>query len=353
MMLARRTLTSLAAATTTTALTVLHSSQFKNHVMPRTHPECVERTDPAAVEELRSKLPHVTFSEVDALHPEIEDALRRVHTEAYLASLGEPIPKNQIRALDEDTYLSTESFETTKLATSLWLSGVDHILQHNDVAFAYSRPPGHHAGAARACGFCTLNHAAVATAYALQKVDRVAVLDVDVHFGNGVASIFGNDPTTFSKDKARYVSIHQQPAFPYSGGLGAETLFARDNPGVLKFVPVLPETDGRTWLRKLNDEALPFLADFDPDLLILATGFDALDSDPLAQLLLTNADFHNAARAIRSTFPHLSILAGMEGGYDVINLPGAIASYLDGLLLSPPLETTAPSSPAASASVAR
>jgi len=343
-MLKAARLTSMAA--TTAALTVLHSPEsFAKHVTPSYHPECRSRTDAAAVEGLRSllKAPSPTFEEALEPHPRVDVALGRVHGEAYLGRLAEPVEATQLRALDEDTFLSAGSFEATKLATSLWLYGVDAVLetQQDDVAFAFSRPPGHHAGASTACGFCTLNHAAAAAAYALDSVDCVAVLDVDVHFGNGVASIFGTNSLFSTKGRARYASIHQHPAYPFSGTRGAEALFGGDSAKeVLKFVPVLPETDGRTWLRKLQEDALPFLEDLRPDLLVVCAGFDALDSDPLAQLQLTNSDFAHAATAIRRSFPDIPIVAGLEGGYDVDALPAAIAAFLDGLVVKPSTTTT-------------
>ncbi|KAJ8612853.1 hypothetical protein CTAYLR_002024 [Chrysophaeum taylorii] len=266
-------------------------------------------------------------SEVRGLHPRVTSALEKVHSREYLATLARPMGEREVRGLDPDTFVSRASWNVTRLATSAWLEAVD-----NRGGFALARPPGHHAKRGSACGFGTLNHAAAAARYALDedKFDRVGVLDIDVHFGNGCASILGGDEAL--RGRARYVSIHQDQAFPYTGGKGNEPKFGSSE--ILKFVPLAPGTEGEDWLRALEDEALPFLAALDPQLLIVCAGFDALATDTLAHLDLTPEDFYLGARAIRRVFPphqEVPIVSGLEGGYDTLNLPIAIASYLKGL----------------------
>eukprot|EP00633_Aureoumbra_lagunensis_P004010 CAMPEP_0197318578 /NCGR_PEP_ID=MMETSP0891-20130614/51660_1 /TAXON_ID=44058 ORGANISM="Aureoumbra lagunensis, Strain CCMP1510" /NCGR_SAMPLE_ID=MMETSP0891 /ASSEMBLY_ACC=CAM_ASM_000534 /LENGTH=324 /DNA_ID=CAMNT_0042809119 /DNA_START=1 /DNA_END=972 /DNA_ORIENTATION=+ len=318
------------------AVRILHSPKFGAHVTPKYHPESPFRTDVRIVEELSKKLKDKgEFHEVQWLHPKIKDgsALLHAHTADYLQEIAKPVGFDELRALDADTYQSAGSYNVSRLASSAWLTGMEHVLKEGGSAFALSRPPGHHSSPSTACGFCTINHAVVCAGHALfsednAQVQRVAMLDIDVHFGNGIAAALGSDPKW--ENKARYCSLHQQPAFPFSGGKNAESIFAKYGSAnnLLRFLPMLPGIDGRIWLKTLKEKALPFLHEFNPDLLIISAGFDALDSDPLASLELTPDDFRQAAIQIRETFPDLPIIAGLEGGYDVDRLPEAIAAFL-------------------------
>lgn len=292
---------------------IVHSPRLTLHRPPSWHPERPART--AILEHL-----HFKSIEIESLHPSLDDALARVHDRDYLADLAQPVA--DLRALDSDTFMSSASWDVTRLATSAWLAAVD-IVKPGDAAFALTRPPGHHAGPYTACGFCTLNHCAAAAAYAQR---RVAVLDIDVHFGNGCASIFATE-----KDlDVAYASIHQHPAWPNTGDIGDEINFGPHHER-LKFVPLPPGTTGNEWLHQLSSEALPFLEEQAPELILISAGFDGLASDALAQFDLHHDDFYHAAKLVRSSFPDLPIVAGLEGGYDVANLPTAITAFLNGL----------------------
>lgn len=319
------------------SVTIYHSPKFAAHVVPHWHPESPARTSAEVLEAVVDALGcDRVVRRVATLHPRIADgsALGRVHTASYLSSLAEPIGPKEIRSLDPDTFLSRASWNVTRLAASAWLSAVDDACARRGTAFALSRPPGHHAGVSWSCGFCTLNFAAAAAAHALEArgLDRVGILDIDVHFGNGVAAILGGDETLHGR--VRYCSVHQHPCFPFSGGAGDERNF--DKTGrfdTLRFVPLEPGTSGPHWLASLADTALPFLEELDPQLLVVSAGFDGLLSDTLAQFCLLPADFRDAGRAIRRIFPEVPIAAGLEGGYDTAALPEALAAFLDGILL--------------------
>ena len=172
----------------------------------------------------------------------------------------------------------------------------------------------------------------------VQRTKHTSLLSVreQVHLGNGVASIVGDltardrggDPNGFGA-RARYCSIHQSPAYPYHVA-GGEADAARFGENV-KFLPLPPDTMGRGWLGRLTTEALPWLVEFQPEVLVVSAGFDALASDPLAQLALQPEDFFLAAQAIRAAFPKTPILVGLEGGYHIETLPIALARFIDGL----------------------
>lgn len=269
-----------------------------------------------------------------SLHAHVADgtALKRVHTAEYLSMLAEPLGPKEVRRLDADTFISRASWNVTRLAASAWLRAVDDACsRQSGTTFALTRPPGHHASASNACGFCTINSAAVATVHALKTCDRVALLDIDVHFGNGCASIIGSDPSL--SGRVRYCSIHQHPAFPYSGGIGEERTFDKVRRAeTLRFLPLGPGTNGSEWLACLRESALPFLKALDPQLLVVSAGFDGLASDHLAQFDLVAADYRAAGLAIRREFPGIPVAAGLEGGYDTAALPWAIAAFLDGII---------------------
>lgn len=294
------------------AVTIVSSTKYGAHRPPYWHPERPTRT---------AILEHLPFKkvEIDDFHPSLDDALARVHDADYLADLAQPVA--ELRALDSDTFMSSGSWDVTRLATSAWLSAVDRV-KPGETVFALTRPPGHHAGTYTACGFCTLNHCAAAAAYAQR---RVAVLDIDVHFGNGCAAIFANEDIDVA-----YASIHQHPAWPNTGDIGDEINFGPYEER-LKFVPMPPGTTGNEWLHELSSEALPFLEEHGPELVLISAGFDGLASDALAQFQLEPEDFYHAGKLVRSSFPDLPIVAGLEGGYDVSSLPKALTMFLNGL----------------------
>ncbi|KAJ1451542.1 hypothetical protein M885DRAFT_468330 [Pelagophyceae sp. CCMP2097] len=300
------------------------SPLFEAHAVPAAHPERCDRASVAlvAVEQLEG----VRLVETLKLRPDLQEHLERVHDAEYLADLARPVGPKELRSFDADTWMGAASWNVTRLATTAWLNAVDCALEDaSTVDFALTRPPGHHARKDQAMGFCTLNHAAVSTAYALTKVDRVAILDIDVHLGNGVASIFGGfEPQ--HRGRVRYASLHQHPCFPGSGG--DSTMFGPLD--TILFVPLPAGTAGSEWLAVLEGDVLPWLSDLKPQLLVVSAGFDALATDALAQLELSPADFFAAGRAIRKTFPDLPVVAGLEGGYDMQAMPLALSEFVRG-----------------------
>ena len=214
--------------------------------------------------------------------------------------------------LDPDTPVCPISYDIALKSAGAWLDGVDEVLAGIS-AFVLSRPPGHHAEADRAMGFCLFSNAALAGVYALKQdnIKKVAIFDWDVHHGNGTQHIVQSNPDI------AYVSIHQFPFYP---GTGSQ-LEKGDHDNVLN-IPV-PSGYGSSEYKQIFDKAVfPFIQKFSPDLLIISAGFDAPRKDPLAGINLEAEDFAYMTKRCLEIQPNL--LLGLEGGYDLEALEGCV-----------------------------
>ncbi len=211
--------------------------------------------------------------------------------------------------MDADTPVSPESYDIALRSTGAWLDGVDRIIQHKESSFILSRPPGHHAEADQAMGFCLFNNCAIAANYAIQVkgIQRVAVLDWDVHHGNGTQHILELDPNM------AYCSLHQWPYYP---GTGAE-YETGDHQNVLN-IPLTMGSGKNEYYSAFDKKVLPFLKSWEPELLIISAGFDASQNDPLGGMQLLPEHFAEFTRYCLELTPHL--LVGLEGGYDLNDL---------------------------------
>jgi len=254
------------------------------------------------------------------------DEVMRVHPRDFIETLLAAVPQRGHAALDADTVLSPRSGEAALRAVGAVCAAVDAVVAGEaDNAFCAVRPPGHHAEADHAMGFCLFNSIAVGAQRARQVhgLERAAIIDFDVHHGNGTQAIFENNPHVF------YASTHQSPLYP---GTGAR---AETGVGNIVNVPLRPMSGGAEFRRAFDEVILPALEDFRPDFILISAGFDAHRADPLAQLLLTDADFAwvtERLTACAARHCEGRIVSTLEGGYDLDALATSAAAHVAALM---------------------
>jgi acetoin utilization deacetylase AcuC-like enzyme len=254
-------------------------------------------------------------------------AIKRVHAPYYVEQIFESVPTEGFRAIDPDTGLSPASGEAALRAVGAACAAVDAVTR-GEVrnAFCAVRPPGHHAEPSQAMGFCLFNNVAVAARHARAErgLERVAVVDFDVHHGNGTQSAFEEDPSLF------YASSHQWPAYP---GTGMEHETGIDHNIVN--VPLAPGSGSAEFRDGYTQRILPRLRDFNPNLIIISAGFDAHARDPLAQLRLQTDDFAWVTREILNVADACCqghVVSVLEGGYDLQALAVSVAAHVRELM---------------------
>jgi acetoin utilization deacetylase AcuC-like enzyme len=295
------------------------------HVTPPGHPERVDR-----LRIINKVLAHPHFGELDRKEaPRGEDDdIARVHTEGYIRQvrMASPDPDQEWEQLDPDTWMSPGSLEAALRGVGAAVAGVDAVFKSEaDNAFCAIRPPGHHAESRRAMGFCLFNNAAIAALYARQRynAERIAVVDFDVHHGNGTQEIFWPDRDLF------YASTHQMPLYPGTGAV-SET-------GVGNiFNAPLRAGDGSDRFREaMRTVILPAVDAFGPDLVLISAGFDAHRSDPLGSLELTEEDFVWATLYIMEMADKHAegrVVSVLEGGYDLAALGSSVGVHVQALM---------------------
>jgi acetoin utilization deacetylase AcuC-like enzyme len=292
-------------------LVVVSTMSEDDHVTGEWHPERPAR--------LRAAHDGLLAAGVDLRPVDGRDAtvaeLERVHGPAYLRSLQELVDGGG-GDLDPDTPTSSGSWRTALRSAGAGLAAIEAIrLGAGDAAFVVSRPPGHHATATRAMGFCLLNNVAIAAASLVEQGERVLVLDWDVHHGNGTQDIFWDDP------RVLYASMHEWPAYPGTGR-ASET----GGPGALGTtvnVPLPAGATGDVALRAFDEVIAPVADAFRPSWVLLSAGFDAHRDDPLARLAWSAGDFALLAGRAMALAPG-RVVALLEGGYDLVALERSV-----------------------------
>ena len=296
---------------------------YLEHVTPPGHPERPDRL--RAIERV---LDDAAFSALDRVRAPLGDeaAILYAHPQAHVARVRAAIPETGLARIDADTTASPKSWQAALTAIGAANAAVDDVFEGRaDNVFVAARPPGHHAEKTTAMGFCLFNTAAIAARHAQKThgVERVAIVDWDVHHGNGTQDIFWDDASVL------YCSTHQMPLYPGTG--------ARDETGAGNIVnaPLSPNTGGEVFRDAFSSRVLPALDAFAPDLIIVSAGFDAHRRDPLAEINLDEGDFDWATgklmeRAGRHAEGRLVSL--LEGGYDLQGLAFSVAAHVGRLM---------------------
>lgn len=302
---------------------------FVNHDTGYGHPERADRMR-ALDQVFGNELFDDLVRDEAPIRDDLEQAVVRAHPQEYFDAMvaADPGPNGDTVRLDGDTVLSPGSWEPVIRAVGAGLEAVDRVMDENSLiknAFCQVRPPGHHAETATAMGFCVFNSIAVAAKYARTTygLERVAVVDFDVHHGNGTQDIFWSDKDLF------FGSTHQMPLYPGSGAV-TET-----GVGNICNAPLRPNDDGVPFREAFESRILRGLDVFQPDLLMISAGFDAHEADPLANLRLVEADFARATEQLLEVAArHCGgrVVSMLEGGYDLKGLAGSAAVHVKTLM---------------------
>jgi acetoin utilization deacetylase AcuC-like enzyme len=301
-----------------------------------THPACLDHLTPAGHPERPDRLRAIT----QALeHERFQDLARAeapaasletialCHPLGFVEEIRDATPKQGLVRIDADTTMSPGSFEAAARAAGGVAWAVDEVVGKRATnAFVATRPPGHHAETARPMGFCLFNNAAIAARYAQKQhgLARTAIVDFDVHHGNGSQDIFWSDPTVM------YCSTHEMPLYP---GTGAKS--ERGEHDNIVNAPLRAGDGGGAFRAAFETIILPRLKAFGPDLIVISAGFDAHLRDPLANLNLVEADFGWVTRKIMEIADHSAqgrIVSVLEGGYDLEGLAQSAAAHVTALM---------------------
>ena len=306
-----------------TTLLISHPASF-NHLNGAGHPERPDRM--RAVESALSDEKFQSLIRVQAPLADFE-TVALCHPMDYIEAIREAAPQEGRVQLDADTAMSPGTLEAALRAVGGAVHAVDEVVAGRaDNAFVAHRPPGHHAESVRPMGFCIFNQAAIAARHAQKKhgLDRVAVVDFDVHHGNGTQELFWSDPTLM------YGSTHQMPLYPGTGAVGERG--EHDN---IVNAPLSSGDGGERFKEAMLSRILPRLAAFAPELVVISAGFDAHRRDPLASLELVEQDFGWATRKIMEVAEQTAggrVVSVLEGGYDLEGLAKSVAEHVLALM---------------------
>lgn len=295
-----------------------HPSSHR-HVTPPGHPERVARIE--TVDRVLAD-DHAGLHRAEA--PAATDAqILRAHDAAYLDMIVRSVPEEGWTSLDPDTHMSPDSLIAARHAAGSNVAAVEAVMNgETRAAFCAVRPCGHHAERDRAMGFCLFSNIAIGALHALDEIGagRVAIVDFDVHHGNGTQDIFWEDA------RVLFASTHQMPLFPGTGAM-SET-----GDGNIFNAPLSPMTGGKEMREAFEQRVLPAVRAHKPDLIMISAGFDAHANDPLANLLWTAEDFRWATERLAEAAAELCdgrVVSTLEGGYDLDGLATSLSAHLD------------------------
>ena len=303
-------------------ISVIYSPEFLEHNTGYGHPEKAKRL--TAIANALKETPwsdRLTWEMPTPIEQkDVLSHIRKVHTPEHIERIKR-VAEQGGGHLDGDTPISAKSYEVALLAVSAWLDGVDRVLE-NQTAFVLARPPGHHATRDTAMGFCLFSNAAIAAEYALTKpgVNRVGILDWDVHHGNGTEAI--------AKDNSNlvYCSLHQHPCYPGTGGNTSD----RGQYNNILNLPLAKGSEIADYQLAFEQKVIPFFQELPPDILIVSAGYDANSEDPLAGISLQPENYRLLTQYVLQIVKHP--LFGLEGGYDLKTLAKSVVATLSNCL---------------------
>ncbi|NIZ60531.1 acetoin utilization protein [Sedimentitalea sp. CY04] len=298
-----------------------------------THADCLDHVNPEGHPERVARLEHIlhALEPLDLLRVgapmAAEDDILRIHPAAYLADLRKARPNEGFGQIDGDTFLSPGSLDAAFRAAGAVIRGVDMVLGGEaQNAFAAIRPPGHHAETDTAMGFCLFGNAALAAKHALDHhgLSRVAVVDFDVHHGNGTQDLL------WDEKRALLITSQQMPLWPGSGRVDEDGAYEN-----ILNIPLPPESGGAEMRAAYQGQVFPRLRDFKPELIIISAGFDAHQDDPLANLNWSTQDFAWITQQLCILADEMCdgrIVSTLEGGYDLNALSAACKAHVEELI---------------------
>ena len=299
------------------------SDTYQNHNTGEGHPEKIDRVT-AVIDNFKK----IDNKELIWKKPTKFDQsfLINTHSSEYIDLVSKSFPENGLAFLDGDTVVSPGSKEATKDAVGSIITAIDGVQQKEfKNAFCAVRPPGHHAEKDKAMGFCIYNNVAVGANYLIEKYkyNKVAIIDFDVHHGNGTQDIFYNN------EKVLYISTHQYPYYPGSG--------SEKETGKFNNILNIPLEAGTTAEQFLNayENVLKKLKEFKPEFVLFSAGFDAHIDDPLAQLRLNSEDFYHLTKRtleVSKSMCNGNVVSILEGGYDLKALQDSTKRHVDALI---------------------
>lgn len=250
--------------------------------------------------------------------------LMHAHSQSYVDFIVSTSPKDGLIHIDADTAMGPHSLEAARYAAGGACKAVDLVMENkSDSAFVATRPPGHHAEYEKAMGFCLFSNAYIAARHAQEehKVGRIAIVDFDVHHGNGTAAMIYQHmrPDIF------YISTHQYPLFPGTGDPNVDD----DAGGLILDIPLPAGTTGKTFYDVYKNTIVPALSAIKPELMIISAGFDAHKDDPIGGMRLDEGDFAAVTTLLKATAP--KVVSILEGGYDITALANSVRAHLEAL----------------------
>ena len=302
---------------------LITSDTYQNHNTGEGHPEKIDRV--TAVIDNFKKLDNKNLIWKKPVEFD-QDLLIKTHSSEYINQVQKSFPQNGLSFLDGDTVVSPGSKDATKDAVGSIITAIDGV-QNKDFknAFCAVRPPGHHAEKEKAMGFCIYNNVAVGANYLIEKFkyNKIAIIDFDVHHGNGTQDIF------YDNEKVLYISTHQYPYYPGSG--------SEKEKGKFNNIFNIPLDAGTTADQYLNayEHVLNKLREFKPEFLLFSAGFDAHIDDPLAQLRLGSEEFYTLTKRtleVSKPFCNGNVVSILEGGYDLKALQESSQRHVDALI---------------------